>query len=74
LDERRWRGSNRLSVRVGRSACVACPRWWWRRCCSGSRQRCRRDAVKTKQADLRALCNELRRAQVATIGVARHGH
>jgi hypothetical protein len=34
----------------------------------GLQQRSRIDAVKTKEADLRAFCNQLRRRQVATIG------
>ncbi len=34
----------------------------------GLQQRSRLDGVKTKQADLRALCNDLRRQQVATLG------
>lgn len=34
----------------------------------GLQQRCRLDGVKTKEAELRAFCNELRRQQVSTIG------
>ena len=34
----------------------------------GLQQRSRTGAVKTKEADLRAFCNQLRRQQVATIG------
>lgn len=34
----------------------------------GLQQRSRLDGVKTKQADLRSLCNELRRQRVATLG------
>ena len=34
----------------------------------GLQQRCRLDGVKTKEAQLRAFCNELRRQQVSTIG------
>ncbi|MGH3604113.1 MAG: tyrosine-type recombinase/integrase, partial [Pseudonocardiaceae bacterium] len=33
----------------------------------GLQQRCRIDTVKTKESDLRALCDDLRRQQVATI-------
>jgi integrase len=33
----------------------------------GVQQRCRVDAVKTKESDLRALCDDLRRQRVATI-------
>jgi integrase len=33
----------------------------------GLQQRCRVNAVKTKESDLRALCDDLRRQQVATI-------
>ncbi len=33
----------------------------------GLQRRCRLDGVKTKEADLRALCNQLRRQQVVTL-------
>lgn len=34
----------------------------------GLQQRCRSDRVQTKEADLRAVCDDLRRQQVATVG------
>ena len=34
---------------------------------AGLQQRCRINAVKTKEADLRTVCDDLRRQQVTTI-------
>jgi hypothetical protein len=68
LDERHWRAIEPAIGQGGQVSLRGLPALVVAQMLFGLQQRCRLDAVKTKQADLRALCNELRRAQVATIG------
>ena len=59
---------NRRSPGAVRSACAELPALVIAQVLFGLQQRCRLDGVKTKEAELRAFCNELRRQQVSTIG------
>jgi integrase len=68
LDERHWRAIEPAIGQGGQVSLRGLPALVVAQVLFGLQQRCRLDAVKTKQADLRAFCNELRRAQVATIG------
>jgi len=67
LDEHRWRASEPAISQGGRISLRGLPALLTAQLLFGLQQRCRLDAVKTKQAELRALCNELRRQQAATI-------
>ena len=68
VDEQRWRATEPAVGQGGEVSLRGLPRWSSRRCCSGCSNAAGLDAVKTKEAELRAFCNELRRQQVATIG------
>jgi integrase len=73
VDEHRWRASEPAVGRGGEVSLRGLPALVIAQVLFGLQQRCRLDAVKTnavktKEAELRAFCNELRRQQVATIG------
>lgn len=66
LDEQRWRLTG-AAVGVGGQVSFRLAPLVIAEVLVGLQQRCRVDGVKTKEADLRMLCNQLRRQQVATL-------
>jgi hypothetical protein len=68
LDEGHWRLTEPAVGRGGQISLRGLPPLVVAQLLLGLQQRSRVDAVKTKEADLRAFCNQLRRQQVATIG------
>ena len=60
LDERHWRAIEPAIGQGGQVSLRGLPALVVAQVLFGLQQRCRLDAVKTRQADLRALCNELR--------------
>jgi integrase len=67
LDEARWRRSEPPISRGGQISLRGLPPLVIAQVLVGLQQRCRIDGVKTKEADLRAVCDDLRRQQVTTI-------
>jgi integrase len=68
VDEHRWRATEPAVGQGGEVSLRGLPALVIAQVLLGLQQRCGLDAVKTKEAELRAFCNELRRQQVATIG------
>src|SRR5680860_319928 len=68
LDEQRWRLTEAPVGRGGQISLRGLPAVVVAEVLVGLLQRSRLDGVKTKEADLRALCNQLRHQQVATVG------
>ena len=68
VDEHRWRATEPAVGRGGEVSLRGLPALVIAQVLFGLQQRCRHDAVKTKEAELRAFCNELRRQQVSAIG------
>jgi hypothetical protein len=67
LDEARWRRVEPPIARGGEVILRGLSPRLIAQVLVGLQQRCRVNAVKTKESDLRALCDDLRRQQVATI-------
>lgn len=67
LDERWWRQVEPPIGRGGQVSLRGLPPLVVIEVLFGLQQRCRRDGVKTKEADLRLFCNELRRQQVPAL-------
>jgi integrase len=67
LDEGRWRRVEPPIARGGEVILRGLSPRLIAQVLVGLQQRCRVNAVKTKESDLRALCDDLRRQQVATI-------
>jgi hypothetical protein len=67
LDERRWRATEAPVSRGGEVSLAGLGPVVIAQVLLGLQQRCRLTGVKTKEADLRALCNQLRAGQVATL-------
>lgn len=68
LDEAHWRRTE-PAVSVGGQVCLGgLAPLVIAQVLFGLQQRCRADRVQTKEADLRAVCDDLRRCQVAGIG------
>jgi integrase len=68
VDEQRWRATEPAVGRGGEVSLRGLPALVIAQVLFGLQQRCRLDAVKTQEAELRAFCNQLRRQQVTTIG------
>jgi integrase len=68
VDEQRWRAAEPAVGQGGQISLRGLPALVIVQVLFGLQQRCRLDAVKTKEAELRAFGNELRRQQVATVG------
>ena len=68
LDEQHWRRTEPAIGCGGQVSFRGLPPLVVAQVLFGLQQRCRIDAVKTNEADLRALCDDLRRQQVTTIG------
>lgn len=67
LDEHHWRRTEPAVGRGGQVSLRGLPPRVVAEVLLGLQQRCRLDKVKTKEATLRALCDDLRRRQVTTI-------
>jgi integrase len=67
LDERRWRATEAPISRGGEVSLRGLAPLVVAQVLLGLQQRCRLTGVKTKEADLRVFCNELRAGQVATL-------
>jgi integrase len=67
LDEGRWRRTEPAIARGGEVSLRGLPPLVIAQVLVGLQQRCRINAVKTKEADLRAVCDDLRRQQTASI-------
>lgn len=67
LDEGGWRRTEPAIGRGGEVSFRALPPLVIAQLLVGLQQRCRLDVVKTKESDLRALCDDLRRRQVTSI-------
>ncbi len=68
LDEGHWRSVGTAIGRGGQISLRGLPPLLIAQVLIGLQQRCRVSAVKTKEADLRAVIDDLRRQQVTTIG------
>jgi len=68
LDEQRWRLTETPVGRGGQVSFRGLAPVVVAEVLVGLQQRSRRDGVKTKEADLRLLCNQLRHQQVTTLG------
>jgi integrase len=68
LDEQHWRVSEPAIGRGGEVSLRGLPQLLVAQVLFGLQQRCRINAVKTKEAVLRALCDDLRRQQVRSLG------
>jgi integrase len=71
FDERQWRATDNAIGTGGQVSLRGLPPQVIAEVLAGLQRRCRIDAVKTKEADLRAVCDDLRRQQVASIAVHR---
>lgn len=69
FDEQRWRATEPAVGRGGQVSLRGLPALVIVELLFGLQQRCRLDGVKTKEADLRAWCNQLRARQVVAIDV-----
>ncbi len=67
VDEQRWRVTEPAVGRGGQVSLRGLPALVISQVLFGLQQRCRLDAVQTKEAELRTFGNELRRQQVSTI-------
>ncbi len=67
LDEQRWRATGNAIGTGGQISLRGLPVLVIAEVLAGLQRRCRIDAVKTKETDLRAVCDDLRRQQAATI-------
>ncbi len=67
LDEQRWQLTEAAVGVGGQVSFRGLPTLVIAEVLVGLQQRCRIDGVKTKDADLRMLCNQLRRQQVSTL-------
>lgn len=68
FDEERWRATEPAVGRGGQISLRGLPALVVAQLLFGLQQRCRVNAVKTKEGDLRAWCNQLRAQQVGTLG------
>jgi integrase len=68
LDEDYWRRTSAAIGCGGQVSLRGLPPLVIAEVLAGLQQRCRINAVKTKEADLRAVCDDLRRQQAASIG------
>lgn len=68
LDEQRWRVTEPAIGRGGQVSLRGLPLLLVAQVLFALQQRCRINAVKTKEATLRALCDDLRRQQVGSLG------
>jgi integrase len=66
-DEVRWRATEPPVAVGGRISLRGLPQLVMAQVLLGLQQRCRQDGVRTKEADLRVLCDDLRRTQVRSI-------
>jgi len=67
LDERQWQAIENAIGTGGQISLRGLPPLVIAEVLAGLQRRCRIDAVKTKEADLRAVCDDLRRQQAATV-------
>lgn len=67
FDEQQWRATDNAIGTGGQISLRGLPLLVIAEVLAGLQRRCRLDAVKTKEAELRAVCDDLRRQQVATI-------
>ncbi len=67
VDETRWRATEPPVAHAGRVSLKALPDLVVVQVLFGVQQRCRVDEVKSKDSDLRVVCEQLRRQQVATV-------